>query len=125
VEGPEVPRTPPNATRAALSNEVLRTPSLPDLTIMQKVDDALSPIRSRLNDFLSKADLWDLWSLPCDDQRVVEHLARLCIPSVDQKPCLLLHDLGGSVVEPRIVNGVFDRANACVYLLLKWPMSPN
>jgi hypothetical protein len=43
-----------------------------------------------------------------NDPRVLDHLAKLRIHFVEGKPCLLLHDWGGTVVDPRIVRSVFD-----------------
>jgi hypothetical protein len=116
VEDREAPCTPRNATQAPSLKENPISPPSPDVRIKQRVDHALSRVREKIKTFLRKVDLYESWRPSCDDKRVAEHLAQLRIPFVGGKPRLLLHDLGGSIVEPGVVDGVFDEANTWVYL---------
>ena len=67
--------------------------------------------------FLRENDLCQLWMPHCDDPRVLDHLTKLCIPSISGGPCLSLHNLGGTVVETAVVDDVFEKYKnkVCVF----------
>jgi len=111
-------KTPTNTGFCA--DALQRTPASKDKEIKETVDRALQKARALLQTFLRKNDLCDSWGSSYDDPRVVYHLAKLRIPLVAGHPRLLLHDLGGKVVEPRIVDDVFKQSDTCVR-----PFSPS
>jgi hypothetical protein len=83
------------------TKELTRTPLSKDEDIREEVDGYLEKVRPRVRAFLKKDN-------PCD-------LAELRIPFVEGKPRLSLHDLGGTVVEKEVVDGVFKKSKTCAF----------
>jgi hypothetical protein len=99
------------------TSDLQRTPPSKDEEIKGLVDRYLERCRPSIRDFLNKpdADMYEWWSPSCDNPKVAKHFAKLRIPCIEGKPRLLLHDLGGSVVEPKVVDDVFEQSDTCVY----------
>jgi hypothetical protein len=88
-----------------------RSPVKPDKDIEKEVQDYLDQYRERISNYLRESVFPKTWT--SEDTKVADHIAQLKIPVANGDLRLVLHDLGGDVVHPNIVDQLFAQTS-CV-----------
>ncbi|KAL5521779.1 hypothetical protein ACEPAF_2527 [Sanghuangporus sanghuang] len=89
------------------------TPRKPVKATADLVKETLSGYDARLREFLA-GPLWaDFWEPPPGvDDETTKFIKKLGVPKIDDKPVLLLHNLGNDIVDSTLVNGLFTKSSS-------------
>ncbi|KAL5521780.1 hypothetical protein ACEPAF_2528 [Sanghuangporus sanghuang] len=102
------PSTPENQTFAIIEP----SPRKPKLQTEDSVKKFLSGYDAKLRQYLAGPPWKDFWEAPESvGNSVAEFIRNLKIPSKSGNPVLLLHNLGETVVDSTVVNGLFSKTS--------------
>ncbi|KAL5498504.1 hypothetical protein ACEPAH_1857 [Sanghuangporus vaninii] len=103
------PSTPENQTFTIIEP----TPRKSVKATEELVKETLSGYEARLREFLA-GPLWaDFWEPPSRvDDETAKFIKKLGVPKIDDKPVLLLHNLGNDIVDSTLVNGLFTKSSS-------------
>ena len=77
------------------------------------VDAYLEERSTKLKNYLTGPSWLDFWEAPSSvDRETSQFLNDLRIPKFTRGPVLILHNLGGDIVDPTVVNRVFTSESA-------------
>ncbi|KAL5514186.1 hypothetical protein ACEPAG_2274 [Sanghuangporus baumii] len=101
-------RTPDNQKFTIIES----TPRKPKLQTEDSVKKFLSGYDAKLRQYLAGPPWKDFWEAPkVVDNSIAEFIRNLKIPRKSGSPVLLLHNLGESVVDSNVVNGLFSKTS--------------
>ena len=84
----------------------------PDVEL-RRVDAFLEQYDAKLREYLSGPAWSEFWKAPSSvDGETSQFINSLRIPKIGKRPMLVLHDLGGGIVDPAVVDRVFASQSA-------------
>ncbi|KAL5498505.1 hypothetical protein ACEPAH_1858 [Sanghuangporus vaninii] len=102
------PSTPENQTFATIEP----TPRKSVKATEELVKETLSGYDAGLREFLAGPVWTDYWEAPSRvDDETAKFIKKLGVPKIDDKPVLLLHNLGNDIVDSTLVNELFTKSS--------------